>query len=179
MVVSGWTYIRMARAPSEGYEFKRPVVSTTQAVQLSRQLFGLEARIVKELQSYGDRNFYLRGIRCTKATAVAVEESEYVLKILNYADSDQEFVDSQNSLAMFLKEQGFDCPTPVQATNGDFKVMWLNVAPHSGSEEKVLEAVRLLNFVPGRLLSDVPITERLLRDTGKTLAKLNRLARVG
>lgn len=70
----------------------RPYVTKTKILDLAQEVFGLvvKDRSVKELESYGDRNFYLRGNLRHAACANRAdndklrceERGEYVLKVL-------------------------------------------------------------------------------------------------
>ena len=167
---------------SETLLSQRPIVNETEVIALAQSFFGIHASSdVKEFDSYGDRNFYLKGKRNRSefdSDEVSNTEEEFVLKILNYVDSaDCNLVDAQNEFCLVLSKNGFQCPVPVQSLNGDYKVMWKNSRSHESSEG-VTEAVRLLRFVPGQLLKDIQCSPDLLYDLGKYMARFNQVAQV-
>jgi len=61
---------------------------------------------VKELVSYDDRNFYMKGTLPHHENGLQTSEiCEFVLKILNHVDSENiSFVNAQNEVMLHLKE---------------------------------------------------------------------------
>lgn len=91
----------------------RPYVSKTKLLDLAEETFGLVARnrqSVRELESYDDRNFHVRGIIADGISNGddhgGEKESEYVLKVLHpkntYADG---FIDSSVKITEHLNDK--------------------------------------------------------------------------
>ena len=108
---------------TSGLAYRRPCVTLEFAEQLAKKFYNFE-RIneIKELDSYIDRNFYVRGHRRNSnanqedfmngSCRYQLEQGEYVLKVLNSDDSKHgEFVDVENETMKFLREEGFPCPS--------------------------------------------------------------------
>lgn len=143
----------------------RPCVSQVFASHLAKKFFNVE-RIseIKELSSYSDRNFYVRGRRNESCKIQeTAEQREYVLKILNSTDSRHgEFVDAENEAMAFLRERGFPCPLlfPVKGSL-EMKILvqipWNNHDSFGEALSFMKEDanrnewcfVRLISFLPG------------------------------
>lgn len=180
----------MATKEDNGLILKRPLVDKMQAVELARRLFGFhvsDAKDVKELASFDDRNFYLKGTfklpKLQNGEALTngahdganYKEDEFVLKVLNRIDSALTgLVDAQDELMLFLSQNGVECSCPVESIHGSYNVMWRNAR----DDIEVTEAVRLLKFVPGKLIKDVPCSPSLLSDLGRFVAKFHRILKV-
>ena len=102
----------------------RPPVSTRQAQVMAARLFNLniaDLSSVKELNSYQDRNFYMRGTLMRGEKEVRV--SEYVLKVINHLDSNHEcLIEVQGNLMLFLQARDYNCSTPVPSI---FKTLYV------------------------------------------------------
>ena len=182
----------------------RPNVDKMKAVTLTSLLFGLhvtDSSQVKEFVSYDDRNFYLKGSlpgnvkesgRGNHHDQQQMNEGEFVLKILNHVDSENiPYVNAQNEIMLHLKACGFVCPVPMRSLNGEFTVQCEVESSNFGYEEDQKQtfnqqghpvrrvcAVRLLSFVPGKLLKDVNCTPDLLFNLGCYAAKMNKALQV-
>ncbi|SPP79413.1 blast:Hydroxylysine kinase [Drosophila guanche] len=86
---------------------------------------------------------------------------------MNSLDSKNEkIVDAQNQVMLYLSKQQIKCPRPIANASGKYySVEKLNGTAH---------VVRLLEFVPGQIFREVPITNCLLFQSGEYLAKLDR-----
>ncbi|PFX33702.1 hydroxylysine kinase-like [Stylophora pistillata] len=165
----------------------RPAVEKDEAIHLACSLYGLklsDPSLIKEFDSYDDRNFYLKGTLPPKDHAherFRQNEAEFVLKILNHVDSqDISSVQGQNEALLFLKENGFKSPAPIKALNGEYAVTCEIKCGNAekGEENKQLErvhVVRLLSFVPGKLIRDVPCTAEVFFSLGRYTAKMNKV----
>ena len=209
---------------------RRPAVTTDQAVTMATQLFNLhiaDATSVKELCSYDDRNFFMRGRLMREENEVEVSGcKEYILKILNHVDSSHEFLtEVQCDAMLFLQSRGYHCPVPVPSifnthfvkckiprsaqpgsialetdgvtletesaalkngnvsadTNVSFKsagILGCGIEVYDGkeySEENVFVCdVRLLTFVPGKVLNEMPLNTELLFNAGMAVGRLDR-----
>ena len=182
----------MASKNGSALILKRPLVDKTQAAELARQLFGFHVsspKLVKELVSYDDRNFYLKGTfklpeetrnsedPATNDAAKPAKEEEFVLKVLNRIDSALNgLVDAQNEMMLFLNQNGVECSCPVKSLDGNYNVMWKNNI--RGVAGVHTESVRLLKFVPGKLLRVVPCSPNLLGDLGRFVANFSKVLKV-
>ena len=178
--------------------FIRPSVDTAGAVRLASSLYGLnisDPSLVREFVSYDDRNFYMKGtlphvhhVHGNDGEGLLRKsEDEFVLKILNHVDSENiSSVQGQNEALLFLKEMGFACPVPSRALNGEYTIKCSLNPVEVGNTRKDEEdeqsdrvfAVRLLSFVPGKLLRDVPCTAEVLFSLGRYTAKMNKALQV-
>ena len=149
----------------------RPCVSLDFASHLAKKFYNFQ-RIseIKELSSYSDRNFYVRGWRSKSCmsciTQETAEQREYVLKILNSTDSEHgDFIDAENEAMAFLRARGFPCPS-LFLVDGRSEMKLLVQVPFcidcSGEARSIQEdanrnlpktdewcAVRLISFLPG------------------------------
>ena len=170
----------------------RPYVDNQGAAKLADLLFGLrisDLSKVKEFVSYEDRNFYFKGVLPnTKSKQGNSTEDEFVLKILNHVDSQNiSYVNAQNALLLYLKEQGFVCPVPMRSLSDELTMecelssYGLSVSDENAKIQKMprrINAVRLLSYVPGKLLKDVRCTNDLLFSLGHYIAKMNKALKV-
>ena len=202
----------------------KPPVEKHQAAVLAARLFNLhitDLSFVKELNSYDDRNFYMRGSLNGQR-----ECQEYVLKIINDVESRHEyFLELQCNIMLFLQTRGYNCSSPVLSilkthlvrckiprkhragilhaepghvsmvtdkdTNGIFlengtsalSVTSLRnivdgIEIYDGEEysedEFLVCAVLLLNFVPGKLLNEIPLNTQLLFNAGVAVGSMDR-----
>lgn len=69
---------------------------------------------------------------------------------------------------MYLLDCGFNVPYPIEDLNGQY-VSRIHLKPDSSAKF----AVRLLYFVDGKTLYDVPYTPELLYQTGALVGKLS------
>ena len=147
----------------------RPFVNTDFAAQLAKKFYNFETiSEIKELSSYSDRNFYVRGQRKLCTIQEVEEQGEYVLKILNSADSEHgDFVDAENEAMAFLRERNFPCPILFPVDGGPevkrlIRVPSCNDSPNfkEGREIQKDESknltktdewcvIRLISFLPG------------------------------
>lgn len=189
--------IKKEQSFKEPLALLRPNIDKQGAVRLARLLFGLhvsDSSLIREFVSYDDRNFYLKGTllkHCSKDDNLdqqLVTEGQFVLKILNYVDSENiPYVNAQNEMMLHLKARGFVCPVPVRSLKGEYteqcKLESYKCRDDEGKpEEKGLpvrvNAVRLLSFVPGKLLKEVPCTTDLLYNLGCYIAEMNKALQV-
>lgn len=145
----------------------RPLVNIGLAAQLAKKFYNFETiSEIKELSSYSDRNFYVRGQRNKLCTTQEAEQGEYVLKILNSADSEHgNFVDAENEAMSFLRERNFPCPIlfPVDRGSDVKRLIRVPLCNDSPKEERAIQenknrnlpktdeccVIRLISFLPG------------------------------
>lgn len=149
----------------------RPPSNNQTAVWLLKELYGLNASSVVELNGYDDRNYHvICEESCTNPHITTISHHGYTLKIINSLDSQKtQIIEAQTEMLMFLNQQGINCPLPVKSINGLYYTLaTLNVDEATGKY-----AVRLLVYQPGELLYRVPITAELFRKVGNFAAKLS------
>ena len=197
---------------------------------MATKLFNLhieDTTAVKELNSYDDRNFFMRGSLMREEKKMEDSEcKEYILKITNYVDSSHEcLIEVQCNTMLFLQSRGYHCPVPVSSildtyfvkckiprgtqprsvaletigvtsetesaalmnddvlahTNVSFEsagILGSGFEVYDGKEyfeEKFFVCdVRLLMFVPGKVLNGVPLNTELLFNAGMAVGRLDR-----
>ena len=182
---------------------QKPVCSLEQATKLVTELFGVtDITDLKELESYDDRNFYLRARlppsqqqqqqqqhECPSTPPFTpASAAEFVLKVHNGTDSraDREsFLDAQNQVMLHLISAGIATTEPVASVNGrlmEFAELPLKKQQQQqqqqqqqGEDDGIIgrHGVRLLRYVPGRLMCHVPHTPALLTDLGDFLGRVS------
>ena len=141
----------------------RPTAATVAvAQQLATSLFGIDpVESCKTLDSYDDANFLVIGPRGSEPSR------PYILKIHNGCDSDpsrRPFIEAMNAVMQHVATRGILSNLPVPAVDGRFIID----SSIGGSSF----AVRLLTFVPGKLMSDVSHSSGLLRDFGRLVSAI-------
>ncbi|XP_011885227.1 PREDICTED: hydroxylysine kinase isoform X3 [Cercocebus atys] len=143
----------------------KPTFSEEQASALAESVFGLKVSKVQPLPSYDDQNFHVYVSKTKNGP------TEYVLKISNTkASKNPDLIEVQNHIIMFLKAAGFPTSS-VCRTEGDNTASLVSI--DSGSEIKSY-LVRLLTYLPGRPIAEIPISPQLLYEIGKLAAKLDK-----
>ncbi|XP_029808396.1 hydroxylysine kinase [Suricata suricatta] len=146
----------------------KPAFSETQASALVESVFGLKVSTVRPLPSYDDQNFHVHVSR-TRDTADG--PTEYVLKISNTESSKTpELIEVQSHIIMFLGAAGFPTAS-VCRTKGDNLTSLVSVDNNS---EITSYLVRLLTYLPGRPIAEIPIGPQLLYEIGVLAAKLDK-----
>ena len=214
---------------------RRPPVTADQAVTIATQLFNLhieDPSSIKELSSYEDRNFLMRGSLMREEEEVEVSGGKgYVLKVLNHVESSHEcLTEVQCDAMLFLQARGYHCPVPVPSifntyfvkckvprgtqiesgaleTDGvtletasavldddnlsavsnmsikSAQILGCGIEVYDGkeySEDQFFVCdVRLLTFVPGKVLHESPLNNELLFNAGMAVGRLDRDLRVG
>ncbi|EDX05396.1 hydroxylysine kinase [Drosophila simulans] len=146
----------------------RPKVEPEDVESLLRRLYGITISEVKEIVAYDDRNFFVKEDSNVKNPLIVTHcPHGYVLKILNSLDSKKEdFVDAQNQMLLYLGKHSVKCPRPVANATGKY----YSVERLNGNSN----VVRLLEFIPGEIFHQVPVTKHLLYRSGEYLARLDR-----
>ncbi|XP_061593160.1 hydroxylysine kinase [Cololabis saira] len=141
-------------------EHAKPKFSQSQVSEMVKTLYRMTAAEIKPLPSYDDQNFYV-------ATS---EGGEYVLKIMNSEDSKNPAITEVQTCAMsFLHQNGLPAQTVVPTTSG--QLISLQEMDCGYGCQKYL--VRLLTYLPGITISKVPLTPKLLYETGKMAARMD------
>ncbi|XP_042219208.1 hydroxylysine kinase-like isoform X2 [Homarus americanus] len=160
----------------------RPMIKPSDVPALVLKLFGLTTVSVKELNSYDDKNFHIK-VESSKNNQNIEELSPngYVLKILNSMDSKNEkIVSAQNQMMLFLHSRGFNVPKPQKNIHGTHMIIEeINFPVDEFVENNEIEKqnnqylVRLLTFIPGKILHQVLYTTDLAYECGVFIAKLD------
>lgn len=146
----------------------KPTFSEAQACVLVESVFGLKVSKIRPLPSYDDQNFH---VWISRTTDIPDGPTEYVLKINNTeASKTPDLVEVQSHIIMFLRAAGFPTAS-VCRTKGDSITSLMSI--DSGSETKSY-LVRLLTYLPGKPIAEIPISPQLLYDIGKLAAKLDK-----
>ncbi|XP_054569262.1 hydroxylysine kinase [Eptesicus fuscus] len=146
----------------------KPAFSEAQACALVESEFGFQVAEVQPLPSYDDQNFR---VRVSGTGDAAGGPAEYVLKISNTESSKTpDLIEVQSHVAMFLHEAGFPTASVCRAKGGGVTSL---VSVDSGSRTKS-HVVRLLTFLPGRPVAEVPVGPPLLYEIGRLAATLDK-----
>ncbi|XP_013168904.1 PREDICTED: hydroxylysine kinase [Papilio xuthus] len=134
---------------------------------LAERLYGISVQELTELPGYDDRNYRLTEDPNVKNPLILRHSPHgYVLKIMNSMDSKNlAVVEAQNELMNFLSRRSVTCPVPVRNVFGQ-----LHSLEMLGGQQ---HAVRLLEYVPGELLKDVPHSDALFYQLGEFVANLD------
>ncbi|XP_077390191.1 hydroxylysine kinase [Festucalex cinctus] len=138
----------------------KPNLSQSQAADIVNKYYKLTPSQLRTLPSYDDQNFYV----------VTVEGGEYVLKIMNSVHTqDPTLVELQTYVMDFLHENGIPTQTAQKTTTG--QTMFLEGIDCGSGVQKYL--VRLLTYLPGIPISEVPFSPQLLYEVGRTAARMD------
>jgi len=152
----------------------RPVVTQDEAKALVEQLYGLKVVSIKELNSYDDRNFHVTvdGDSISNPHITQVSSHGYVFKMLNSMDSKKNHVSAEHEAMGLFAENNIPCSLPVINIHGNDKELhMIEKTDEDGSFGMSSHIVRLLTFVPGVIVGDVPMSTELLYSVGDTLGR--------
>lgn len=176
----------------DGCILRRPCVSHTFAGKLAKEFYSFEKIAeIKELDSFCDRNFYIRGkqkpkteTHLTKAdqSVMVLDDREYVLKILNSDDSKHgDLVDAENEAMRYLRSRDFPCALVYPVTGSSGTKLYARVPlPRDLDDEKTEECiVRLISFLPGETAESMGrISQENLFCIGQFVGRLSRAFQV-
>ncbi len=114
---------------------------------------------MKQLAGYHDVNYYVKFIDSNG------QEHECVLKATLYDSF--EVLDLQNKVMEFLHLKGLPVPKVYSFYNNQTIVNYQSLSSQS-------LRIRLLQFIPGKILSDYPVKEELFFSIGKTIAAIDK-----
>ncbi|XP_051930593.1 hydroxylysine kinase [Hippocampus zosterae] len=138
----------------------KPNISHSQAVDIVKKYYNLTTSQLHCLPSYDDQNFCI----------ATVEGGKYVLKIMNSVHTKNPTVIELQTYAMnFLHENGLPTQTTRKTTMG--QDMFLEGIDCGYGLQKYL--VRLLTYLPGVPISEVPLSPQLLYEVGRTAARMD------
>ncbi len=137
------------------FDHPGPQLSEREVDEFLLRDYGLSSTL-QPLVSERDQNFLVNAGGC-----------EYVLKIANAAE-DRAFLDLQNRLLAHIAEvdPGLGVPRLVPARDGRGIAEW-----NSGAG---MHAVRLFDYLPGKLMSEVERTPEVLTGLGRLMGRISR-----
>lgn len=140
----------------------QPKFNLSQVAEIMKRLYNMTSSEIRPLPSYDDQNFYV----------APTEGGEYVLKIMNTEDSKNlPMIELQTYAMSFLYQNGLPAQTAIPTTSG--QLMGLEEMDCGYGCQRYL--VRLLTYLPGVTISKVPLTPKLLYETGRTAAKMDEI----
>lgn len=147
----------------------RPEINEEDVQNLAQRLYGITIAHKSELRAYDDRNFFLTADPRYKNPIITQScPHGYILKVLNALDSKKlAFIDAQTKLLKFVSDNGISCPRPVSNVYGRN----YSLEPIRGNEH----VIRLLEYIPGKVLDEVPYSENLFYQAGVFLANFDRV----
>ncbi|XP_073960965.1 hydroxylysine kinase-like isoform X1 [Choristoneura fumiferana] len=159
--------LKMTETVLEPGKVIKPLISHEEVKLLAERLYGISVLELTELNGYDDKNYKIIEDPNMKNPLITHHSPHgYVLKIMNSMDSQNKgIVEAQNEIMNLLNTRNVTCPKPVRNVYGHF----YSVETLSGKQH----AVRLLEFVPGALLKDVPRSEALMYQLGEFVANLD------
>ncbi|XP_052744342.1 hydroxylysine kinase [Bicyclus anynana] len=145
----------------------KPLIDHDGVKLLAERLYGISVLELIELNGYDDKNYKIIEDPNVKNPLITNHNPHgYVLKIMNSMDSQNlSVVEAQNEIMNFLITRSVTCPKPIR-----------NIFGHLHSVESISgknHVVRLLEYVPGELLKDVPRSESLFYQLGEFVANLD------
>jgi hydroxylysine kinase len=170
---------------------KPPKLLENTVKQLVEEHFGIivKENSVKEIESYDDRNYYIKGYKkglsVTDGGSSHEEEAQkYLFKVHNGVESKREAqIDAQNSIMIYLRDQNIQCPVPQVNTGGTtIAYVDLNISStpenNDGNKSRKItrkHAIRLLSWVEGETLNSSNVTLSKLISVGEYLGRLREL----
>ncbi len=130
-----------------------PQFSQQQAEETASELFGLEGEF-KPLNSERDQNFRIQ-----------TDDGDYVFKISN-AKEDPAAIDFQTQSLLHIAQSDASLPIPRVILTSDNKPQAFMT-----SAEGRQHLVRVLSYLPGTILAEVPRSRHLFKDVGRVIAQ--------
>ncbi|GFO02567.1 hydroxylysine kinase [Plakobranchus ocellatus] len=137
---------------------------------LVKDTFGLEVTVEAELDSYDDQNFLIHAnfLSPNPSNIPIVWQHGYVFKILNSEDSKEpDYIDAQTKMIVHVAKAGYPTPAPVLSVNNRYMESVCSGTPQTA------HLARLFEFMPGKTLDKVPLTNQLCYEIGWFAGKLN------
>jgi hydroxylysine kinase len=162
----------------------RPRVTAEEAVAFLERHYGRKTVKIREVPSYDDRNFHVQlepYKMCNGATLAdeAVEmRQEFLLKFSNSVDSSNPSVLAlQNEMLLFLHTEGMPVQRPLLSKDGNYVEVEELETPidKTGRTINRKHAFRLLSWLPGEVLSGMPLTLPFYEEIGDVVGKLANL----
>lgn len=162
----------------------KPIINLEEAKNLVETLYGYKCLDIMELPGYDDKNFKVR---------VEIENprnNTYILKVLNSFDSKKlDYVEGMNALLLFAckcydfaelfffsknllfpDKKEFMVPKPVPTVQGGYYSL--------ETLESGRHVIRLMQYIPGSIINEVPPSAHLFFSTGVYVSKLDKALKV-
>ena len=148
----------------------KPCMDKEKAIEFAQKLYGLKASNVKEFNSYDDRNYFFKvdpNAEIENENVKEINPEGYILKVTNSLDSkDADFIQAQNLMILHMAKSNLAVPVPILNKNGELlsleelevksKDDWQANNDEKSSKIKVNKhLVRLMQFIPGKILYDI------------------------
>uniref|UniRef100_UPI0037E90FB5 hydroxylysine kinase-like n=1 Tax=Semicossyphus pulcher TaxID=241346 RepID=UPI0037E90FB5 len=138
----------------------RPAFSLQQATKLTLHHYGLTVTEISTLPSYMDQNFLV----------MDEEGHKYVLKIMNSEESQNTtLLGLQTFIMSFLRCHGVPTQIVVPTTSGQLMMMEEKDCGHGAQTY----CVRLMTYLPGKTITQSPVTTQDLYHVGKLAATID------
>ncbi|KAF8770581.1 hydroxylysine kinase-like [Argiope bruennichi] len=155
----------------------KPNISAEAAVEMVRNMYGLEVTSIKPMGSFNDQNFYIQISNQHQNPYIdEVSEDGYTLKIINATKSSiAGHFDSMHVALHHLQRKGLRVPVPVKNLEGSTwkveNVRVLSKDKESNANEKC--GVHLLTYLTGTPIAAIQITPDILFNWGYLLAQFH------
>ena len=151
-----------------------PNKMVAELVQANYPVSNLDSSSIKLLRGYEDRNYYLQ--ECSMKNGNGKDE-EYIFKLMNKKDSQfPEFFDALSKLMFFINAEGLTCSLPVQPTtvpDGTFIIpLKRSFLLQTDIGKDCIYVGILLTYLPGKTMSEIERSPKLLYNAGKFVGKL-------
>ncbi|XP_061681076.1 hydroxylysine kinase isoform X2 [Syngnathoides biaculeatus] len=138
----------------------KPNFSQSQAAEIVKKHYNLTPSQLHRLPSYDDQNFCI----------ATVEGGKYLLKIMNSVNTkDPTLIELQTYAMNFLHENGLPTQMTIKTTMGQDMILE-DIDCGSGLQKHL---VRLLTYLPGVPIHEVPSSSQLLYEVGQTAARMD------
>ncbi|XP_046329602.2 hydroxylysine kinase-like [Haliotis rufescens] len=154
-------------------EVIRPVVSKGMVEDIIHKMYGLTVTEVKELDSYDDRNYFVRVEEQHSNPFIQELHPEgYLLKVINSKDSmNSQGLEAQHAFMNCLLKNGIQ--TQMIVLNINREEQSLEITSHTDEQGELRKhLVDLRTFVPGQIIQNVPYTPQLLMQDGVLIARM-------
>ncbi|CAL4132454.1 unnamed protein product, partial [Meganyctiphanes norvegica] len=166
--------------------FSTPIVSNMEKPDIIRLIYAINQHPCKTTSESVNENMSKKvHEKCRNPNIQAVCPHGYVLKVTNSMDTKNPgLIDGQNQMMLYLKAGTFNVPKPVKNVNG----LYMSAERINGAQvDEFIEnndneraassryMVRLLTFVPGKTLYEVPYTAQLFHECGEYIAKMDNV----
>lgn len=128
----------------------------------------IDAALVKELDSYDDRNFVIGDVEYSFQGGAA-EKIGVIFKVHNGVESDNStLIEAHNIVLHHLRQGGIEVPEPLKIKDGSADVGWIDLPRLRKPEVSRKHAVRLLRYIPGKIIGQTKSeSPELWKDVGR------------
>ncbi|KAK1805699.1 hypothetical protein P4O66_001966 [Electrophorus voltai] len=140
----------------------KPNLSHSQVTGIVERVFGLTPASIRLLPSYDDQNI----------AVTTVEGGEYVVKVMNSADSQNlSVLELQTDIMNFLQQRDLPVQKVLPTLTG--QLMSLEEIDCGFGMQKYM--VRLMTYLPGTVLAKITCTPQILYEAGKMAAIIDKV----